>query len=283
MDDVRAGAKSGVWLLPLLLFASGCGFDEPLPTASHPLSPPPVPPSQAAIALSVSPSPIDAVPAVEGAPWSAAWTLEVRETAGLGGNIDFVRATLTDASGRTLAETELDVDAVSSQIGSAHIRGAGLVRLQMSLNFEFPSDVLSGDLHVSLQLTDDGGNVVSSTADEVIQVCVPTLLTPLEGEALDNGCTNRENGILWEFHWSECTGAEAYHLYVKQQSVDSPAVDRASLTSTSFTLLDNRLIPEEGRFGWFWRVQVQLNGVWSDWTPERSFEVEPVNTDCVTP
>ena len=203
--------------------------------------------------------------------------------AGLGGNIDFARATLTDPNGKSLGETELDVDDITAQLGSPQLRGASLQRLEMSLNFEFPPDVISGDLHVTLQLTDDRGNVVSSTADDVIRVCVPALVTPLEGEALDNGCSNRENGILWEFHWSECMGAQAYHLYVAQRSAQNLVIDRAGLTSTSFTVLENQSIPEEIRFGWFWQVQVQLNGIWSDWTPERTFEVEPVNTDCVTP
>jgi hypothetical protein len=247
------------------------------------VAPPPVPPSQAEIALSINPTPIDAVAAAEGAPWFSEWTVEVRETAGLGGTIDFVRATLTDASGKSLGETELDVDDVTAQIGSPQLRGASLQRLEMSLAFEFPTDVISGDLQVTLQLTDDRGNIVSAEVEDVIRVCIPVLLAPPAGTPFDNGCASRENGILWEFDWSECAGAESYHLYVELRGAPNPTVDRASLTSSTFTLLENRFIPEENRFGWFWKVQAQLNGVWGDFSPDQDFEVEPLNTDCVTP
>ena len=282
MVVVRSGSKPAWWVLGLLLLSAGCGFDGELPTPTRPPSPP-VPPAQAAIALSLSPSPIDA--AVDGGtPWSAAWTLMVRETAGIGGDIDFVRATLSDAAGASIAETELDTDQVREQLGgSNHIPGGSKREIPMTLDFDFPTDVLSGDLRVSLQLRDDRGNTVSATADDVIQVCVPTLLTPEEAAVMDNGCGNRENGILWEFDWSECAGAGSYEIYVKQRNQQEPLVDNAGLTTSAFTLLDDRVVPEESRRGWFWKVRAEVNGVLGNWSPERNFDIEPVNTDCVRP
>ena len=281
MVVVRAGSKSASWVLGLLLAGSGCGFEGELPTTTKPPSPP-VPPTQAAIALSLSPSPIDAVVAAGGsAPWSAEWTLGVQETAGIGGNIDFVRGTLADSTGASIAETTLDVDQVSAQLGgSNHIRGGSNQKILMNLNFDFPADVRSGNLHVTLQLGDDRGNTVSAAADDVIQLSVPRLLTPDEGATLDNGCTNKENGTLWEFDWTDCPDAQSYEFYLGQRSAQEPVVDRFGLTTSSFALLDNRVVFEEARFGWFWKVRAKVNGVWHDWSPERNFDVEPVNADC---
>jgi hypothetical protein len=283
MVVVRAGSKSASWVLGLLLAGSGCGFEGDLPTTTKPPSPP-VPPTQAGIALSLSSSPIDAVVAVDGgAPWGAEWTVTVQETAGIGGNIDFVRATLADSNGASIAETELDVDAVSAQLGgSNHIRGGSKQEILMNLNFDFPAETASGDLRVSLQLRDDRGNTIAAAVDDVIQVCIPSQLTPAEAARMDNGCTNRDNGILWEFDWSDCAGAQSYEFYVKQRNAQEP-VDRSGLTTSSFTLLENRIVPEESRTGWFWKVRAQVNGIWGNWSPERNFEVEPVNTDCVIP
>ena len=284
MVVVRTGSRSAAWVLGLLLAGSGCGYEGELPTPSEP-SPPPVPPTQAALLLSLSPSPVDAVVAVDGAAsWSAEWTLTVQETAGIGGQLGPVSATLTDSAGARFAQTELDGDQLSEQLGGTNrIQGGSRHDIRMSLDFDFPADVLTGDLHVDLQLNDDRGNSVSAAVDDVLQVCVLRLLAPEEGAILDNGCTNRENGILWEFDWSDCADAEAYHFFVQQRNAEEAFVDRRNVTDSSFSVLENGIVFEEARFGWFWRVRARVNGVWSGWSPERVFDVEPVDADCARP
>ena len=44
--------------------------------------------------------------------------------------------------------------------------------------------------------------------------CVPSLILPTSGAILDNGCTDRSNGHIWDFDWSDCPGITQYHLYV---------------------------------------------------------------------
>lgn len=285
MVVVRAGSRSASWIvLGLLLAIPGCGFEGELPTTPKPPSPP-VPPSQAGILLSLSSSPIQADVAVDGsAPWSAAWTVGVQETAGIGGEINFVRATLADSAGGSIAETELDANQVSQQLGgSNHIRGGSNQQLQMSMSFDFPADALSGNLHVTLQLKDDRGNTVSAAVDDVIQACVPSLLAPAEGAKMDNGCANRSNGILWEFDWSDCASATSYEIYVKLRNAQEPLFDKSNLGTSSFTVLEDRIVTEEFRIGWFWKVRANVNGTWGNWSAEQNFDVEPVNTDCVIP
>ena len=76
---------------------------------------------------------------------------------------------------------------------------------------------------VTVQLTDDRGHVVTTTVDDVVQLCVPRLLTPADDEIMDNGCTNGANGISWEFDWEDCPGAESYEI-----SLRTPASRRPS-------------------------------------------------------
>jgi hypothetical protein len=129
-------------------------------------------------------------------------------------------------------------------------------------------------------LTDDRGNTISATVADVIQVCVPRLLTPEEGGVMDNGCANGQNGILWEFDWEDCAGAESYEISLRHPSFETP-FDTPDLTVSSFTVLEDRSFGEASRFGWFWMVRAKVGGVLGDWSPERKFDLEPANTDCV--
>ena len=275
---VRVRGTSASWVFGLLLAVSGCGFEGELPTPPAPPSPP-VPPTTAGLNLSLSSSPIVAVPA---APWSAEWTLTVKETSGIGGDIQLVRATLVDPAGALLAQTELGADQLKEQLGgSNHIGGGSNQEIPMSLSFDFPPDTPTGNLNVTVELSDDRGNAVSAAVDDVVQVCIPAQLVPEEGAVIDNGCTNQENGISWDFDWDDCPGADSYSIHINHPSLETP-LDR-DLTVSSFSLLEERIVPEESRTGWTWRVRARVNGVWGNYSPDRTFDVERVNTDCVTP
>jgi hypothetical protein len=277
---VRIRSKSVSCVLGLLLAASACGFEGDLPTPTKPR----VTASKAEVALSLSSAPINAVGAAdESASWSAEWTVTVQETAGVGVDIELVRGTLTDSEGATIAETVLDEAALTAQMGgSNHLRGRSKQDIPMTLTFDFPTDVFSGDFRVTVQLSDDRGNALSAEIATVLQVCVPGELIPEEAAIMDNGCTNGENGVSWEFDWAECEGAEAYEIYLDHSTLEN-ALQNDRLTDSSFTLLNDRVVPEESRFEWVWRVRAKLKGNWGNWTPDMHFDVEPVNTDCVRP
>jgi hypothetical protein len=282
MGVVRTGPRPASWLLSLLLAVPGCGFEGDLPTPPTPPSPP-VPPSQAALLLSLSSSPINAAVATEGgAPWNADWTLTVKETSGIGGVLELVRATLVDPGGATLAETELGADELSEQLGGSNRIGGGSNQgIAMSLNFDFPPDTPTGDLHLDVQMSDDRGNAVSAALDDVVQICIPVPLLPEDTAEMDNGCTNGDNGILWDFDWEDCPDAEAYFIQLQHSTLDTPL--ERELTESQFSLLEDRVVPEESRLGWTWKVRAKVNGIWGNYSPDRTFDVERVNTDCVTP
>jgi hypothetical protein len=107
--------------------------------------------------------------------------------------------------------------------------------------------------------------------------CTPSLLSPQSGEVMDNGCYNMNNGISWFFEWSECPDATKYRLYVKSSSAISAVIDKEiSNTFYSFSSVSNTPILT----GWAWKVKAYVGGEWREWTEERTFNLEPVDTDC---
>jgi len=112
------------------------------------------------------------------------------------------------------------------------------------------------------------------------QVPIPELISPEEGAVLDNGRTDRLNYVVWDFDWSDCPGATAYHLYVIGATASIPVIDNAGLTQSAYhTAQLGSYVTDFNRFDWTWKVRAQVGGVWGDWSPERTFDVEPVNTD----
>jgi hypothetical protein len=111
----------------------------------------------------------------------------------------------------------------------------------------------------------------------------PSPIAPVNGAIMDNGCTNRSNGITWTFRWTEpMLGVTRYHLYVFAPNSQNPAIDRSDITSTTYRdRSPGSYIAEQNRRGWRWRVRALLNNqFWTDWSDESSFDVEPLNTDC---
>jgi hypothetical protein len=107
----------------------------------------------------------------------------------------------------------------------------------------------------------------------------PAPLSPLVGEVVDNGCSEFEDGLLWEFAWTACPGAQSYALYVIGPTATIPVVDE-TIAGTSYTYQSEGHIPDANRLGWRWKVRVLQDDEWGDWSPEWTFDVEPLNTDC---
>ena len=112
----------------------------------------------------------------------------------------------------------------------------------------------------------------------------PTLLAPRAGAVLDNGCENREDGVLWSFEWSAVPGADRYHLYVIGQAAKNPVVDDDKITTNAYARLGrgSYIVGRVNLYGWRWRVRARVHGVWTGWSEERRFEVEPLDTDCTS-
>lgn len=109
--------------------------------------------------------------------------------------------------------------------------------------------------------------------------CVPEIVSPSEGATLDNGCTSRSDPITWEFEWLECPGAQNYDLFVIGSSATIPIIDDRT-PNTNYQFQSSGYIVDQNRLGWRWKVRAMQNDVWGEWTPERTFDIEPLDTDC---
>lgn len=124
----------------------------------------------------------------------------------------------------------------------------------------------------------DGIQVIDIQLKPYIICRAPQLISPQEGAILDNGRTDGQDYKIWDFDWSDIYGATKYNLYVKHTGSQFPMIDEETDFS-SFHREDSGYIADRNRFNWKWRVRFYANGRWCDWSEERSFDVEPVNTD----
>lgn len=111
--------------------------------------------------------------------------------------------------------------------------------------------------------------------------CVPVLLAPPDGAMMDNGCSDHSDPMTWEFTWSECPASQDYEIYVLGAEATIPAVNDHT-KATSYLSESASYVTDRNRSGWLWKVRAMQNGVWGQWSPEGTFDVESVDTDCST-
>lgn len=109
----------------------------------------------------------------------------------------------------------------------------------------------------------------------------PSLVAPSDGALLDNGRTDRLDVMRWEFEWAPVPNADKYRLKVQGKSAKFPAVNTV-LADTSFVKESSSYIIARNQQGWTWKVQARVNGKWGNWSEERTFDVEPLDTDLAT-
>jgi hypothetical protein len=97
---------------------------------------------------------------------------------------------------------------------------------------------------------------------------------------LDNGCSDRSNPKEWAFDWSDVSNAEAYHFFVTKEGAQTASINRSNQRTSEYSESSPSFLVDRNRFDWFWRVRARVDGTWSPWSEERSFDVEPLNTDC---
>ena len=111
---------------------------------------------------------------------------------------------------------------------------------------------------------------------------VPNLISPKNGDVLDNGSYyhKESDGVTWKFEWSSVPQATRYHLYVIGPTAKNPMIDKSDITATSY-LSESRgsYIVDRYYKGWRWKVRAIVAGTWREWSPERTFDVEPLNMD----
>jgi len=110
----------------------------------------------------------------------------------------------------------------------------------------------------------------------------PELVSPAEGAVLDNGCESKTDPVEWDFSWGAMAGPIEYNLHVAHAGSTLPVINQAAIYTTSFHYSGTGYIIDANRFNWRWKVRARLilTDSWTNWSKERSFDVEPLNTDC---
>ena len=107
-----------------------------------------------------------------------------------------------------------------------------------------------------------------------------SLVSPAAGATLDNGCNIASNPINWNFSWTRVFWARRYQIYVYHVGSSFPIINQY-VSTNSFSYESFGYIINSNTSNWRWKVRCQtIFGNWLSWTAERSFVVEPLNTDC---
>ena len=116
-------------------------------------------------------------------------------------------------------------------------------------------------------------STVQADFDDVI------LLSPEKGEILDNGRSDRNDAIAWDFDWEDYPDATSYQLFVIREGATNPVINVNANISSYQHLSEGSYIADQNRSNWTWRVRANVRGEWGDWSETRTFDVEPLNTD----
>lgn len=102
----------------------------------------------------------------------------------------------------------------------------------------------------------------------------PGLLKPAAGATLDSGTVGGGKHMVWEFDWSDLPGATQYHLYAVG---GRGGIDNPRLTSSTFRFETKLYVADHWGLGYRWKVRALVNGTWTDWSEERTFNVAPLD------
>jgi hypothetical protein len=127
--------------------------------------------SQANIQASIAPNPIIAQASGDSDfPWRVDFEVIVRETAGVGGNIDFINTTLRNvATGVETRAVNFGADQVVSRAGTNHVDGRGSLTAPLALRYRLSGGARAAVLIAEIRFTDDRGNVMTVVAQANIQ------------------------------------------------------------------------------------------------------------------
>jgi len=155
---MRTGAA--VLAIASVIVLGACGGGGSTPSA--PSAPPtPIPATRAEVSVSITPSSPVAQPTGDGTyPWRVDWTVVLRETAGLGGNVNYVDVSFVNSFGfETPGALNIGADELIRRAGRNHLDARG--ELQIPLSMRYRADGFGGRtiiLKNAVNFTDDRGN-----------------------------------------------------------------------------------------------------------------------------
>jgi hypothetical protein len=119
---------------------------------------------RAVILVAVAPNPVIGVQNVLTGAVSAAYIVQIRELAGLGGTVNFVSSTAFDPdTGIQVATNYFDSADLKVFVGTDQIEPNGELDVSQTTNYVLPDFQVPADLTVSVQVTDDRGTLINQS------------------------------------------------------------------------------------------------------------------------
>jgi hypothetical protein len=122
---------------------------------------------EAALALTIVPNPVVAMNTLNPtiADYDIRWMVTITETAGVGGDVQFVKATLFDPStGLEAAQpTLLDSSDLLVIEGTNHLNPKGSLTVSQQLSYRLASRGRAALLSIAVEMKDDNGNLIDQS------------------------------------------------------------------------------------------------------------------------
>jgi len=140
---------------------AGCGGGGSSSAPTTPIATPAPVASRAEVTLTVSPPTLVASPSNDRTwPWRVDWTLVLRETAGLSGNVNYVNVGFVNSFGfETPSALNYSADTIIRRAGTNHLDARGELRIPLSMIYSadgFGQRTIT--LKQAVSFTDDRGN-----------------------------------------------------------------------------------------------------------------------------
>ena len=158
-------------LVQICTVALFVGISAACNNTSNPNNPSSTGSSHATFTMSVKPSPVTAThcnPTCPGSSgggsfaFAADMTINVQETAGIGGNATHMTLTAS-AGGQAFQPLEFDASDITTHAGTQHVDGHATLAIPMSIVYNTPSGTANLTITVTIQLTDDRNNQTTAT------------------------------------------------------------------------------------------------------------------------
>jgi hypothetical protein len=162
---IIAGVGGGAAVALAAASGGGDSGTQPTPTPTPPVA------TQANISASIAPNPMSAQPSGDAQfPWRVDFEVTVRETAGLGGNVNFINVILQNpATGGETQALNYGSGEISSRAGTNHIDARGSLTVPIAIRYVLPGGARRAVIIAEIRFTDDRRNTLNVTAQANVQ------------------------------------------------------------------------------------------------------------------
>jgi len=142
--------------LAILGLSVGCGGYGPTTPSA---------PTAAVFVITETPNPIVASAGSNGFQFAAVFSLAIVESAGMGGNVNFINVTLRDTTTGGEGTHNFSANAIIASAGTNHIAARGTLNIpNLGVFYTLPLGGRQATMTIVVQLGDDAGHTTNQTA-----------------------------------------------------------------------------------------------------------------------